>query len=915
MKPKLNYNERSWAIDVIGYIKTYTNKKNKLIQDAGGEQTVNTEGGSLFPDVLLFGDKQSAKILQGWELKMPDTPINDSDFIENAEKKAKILGLDSFLLWNVSYAHLYIFDETTKEFSLRKEWDDLHNIMKRRDVKHNKNEWQKLVEKIIDDLNDLFENKSISGKRFIEAYRSGGITSFILDNSTNLSELLESKAKREPKFRAQITLWGMKHKSEYGEKQNDSDVLSKIILSNWIGKFLFAHILNGFDSRAKLVYDINDKTSPEQALKIFENISLNCNFWTIFSDVLGLGLVPKSSWNHILQFNNLLKDLKIASIEQKQLSDILETTVHVSIRKLRGQYPTPLPLARLLVSLSINNTETDRILDPCSGSGTIIRAALEEKLNNNIDENTISKTIYASDQDHQANQITTFAMTKPELINLPIRIFNQDVFSLDSNLYVKFRDPKDGKEFSEKLDNFDVIVSNLPFISQTGRDQYKSAIKNVNNILSYHHLNLSKKSDISAYIPFTLYDLINQNGTLGIIISNSWLGTDWGDEFYNALTKFYHLKSVITSGAGRWFQNSEVVTNILILEKVELQDNLETDFIVLKRPLSDIDDLESLNILSSQIRLGTLHDSESLTIHSTTLNKIKKFKKYGLRGTMQFLECDWILNLPLKSLTTFVEIYRGERRGWNQMFYPSQSHSIEKKFLKPLLKNSKDITGYIANADKKAFCCSEELDVLESNYPGTYSWIKKFESAKNNSNQPLVQSLARANMHWYEMRDDKLANFVFSINSHKRLFISKFKEPSFADQRLVCLVVKEQYYEDIDLIHAILNSSITYLFIEGMFFGKGLGALDLNQTRFKNYMHILNIEILSQEQKTEIKSLFSIIQNRDVEDIFDELEMTDRIDFDQCIIRSFGLNVSLDKIYKDLITLVNLRLTALDKFD
>ena len=28
MKPKLNYNERSWAIDVIGYIKTYTNKKN-----------------------------------------------------------------------------------------------------------------------------------------------------------------------------------------------------------------------------------------------------------------------------------------------------------------------------------------------------------------------------------------------------------------------------------------------------------------------------------------------------------------------------------------------------------------------------------------------------------------------------------------------------------------------------------------------------------------------------------------------------------------------------------------------------------------------------------------------------------------------------------------------------------------------
>ena len=57
MTYRVNYNERSWAIDVIGCIKTYLDKKNKTIQDAGGEQTLSTEGGSLFPDVLLFGDK------------------------------------------------------------------------------------------------------------------------------------------------------------------------------------------------------------------------------------------------------------------------------------------------------------------------------------------------------------------------------------------------------------------------------------------------------------------------------------------------------------------------------------------------------------------------------------------------------------------------------------------------------------------------------------------------------------------------------------------------------------------------------------------------------------------------------------------------------------------------------------------
>ncbi len=82
-----NYNERSWAIDLIGHLKQLAIRHNRSIQDAGGEQTISAEGGSLFPDVLLFGDRATARILQGWELKMPDTGIDDPEFRENAERK------------------------------------------------------------------------------------------------------------------------------------------------------------------------------------------------------------------------------------------------------------------------------------------------------------------------------------------------------------------------------------------------------------------------------------------------------------------------------------------------------------------------------------------------------------------------------------------------------------------------------------------------------------------------------------------------------------------------------------------------------------------------------------------------------------------------------------------------------------
>ena len=41
------------------------------------------------------------KILQGWELKMPDTDINNDEFIDNAFTKAKLLKLNSFFFYGM----------------------------------------------------------------------------------------------------------------------------------------------------------------------------------------------------------------------------------------------------------------------------------------------------------------------------------------------------------------------------------------------------------------------------------------------------------------------------------------------------------------------------------------------------------------------------------------------------------------------------------------------------------------------------------------------------------------------------------------------------------------------------------------------------------------------------------------------
>ena len=126
--PQINYNERSWAIDVISEINLYLANKSWHVKSAGGENTIRNEKSSLFPDVLIFKDSAKKIILQGWELKMPDTPITDTELINNAKIKSEILHNNSFILWTVTSAVLYVKNGNT--YSIMKSLNsiDLHSL-------------------------------------------------------------------------------------------------------------------------------------------------------------------------------------------------------------------------------------------------------------------------------------------------------------------------------------------------------------------------------------------------------------------------------------------------------------------------------------------------------------------------------------------------------------------------------------------------------------------------------------------------------------------------------------------------------------------------------------------------------------------------------------------------------------------
>ncbi len=178
----------------------------------------------------------------------------DVEFRTNAEAKARALGLDSFLLWNVSHAHLYTRD-SSDVFNCDKQWDDLKDITTRTGVTTNRQRWQQLATEIIGYLNDLFDRGSLKGRPFIEAYRSGGITALVMENAGEVTEALTAAVRRDAMLRNEMTLWWNRYGAEYASGSIEQ-VLAQVILSNWIGKILFAHILREKDNRAQRIASI-----------------------------------------------------------------------------------------------------------------------------------------------------------------------------------------------------------------------------------------------------------------------------------------------------------------------------------------------------------------------------------------------------------------------------------------------------------------------------------------------------------------------------------------------------------------------------------------------------------------------------------------------------------------------------------
>ncbi len=906
-KTVVRKNERSWAIEMISQINLIADKYDLVIKRAGGESTISQTGeNSMFPDVILYENNELTSIVQGWELKMPDVPINDERFVKDAQRKARALKLTSTVIWNFTYAIFYVLNEETDEFEEVSKWDNVH-IKTRPDVATYKKDWEETLKEIVMTVNDYLINHEIRRTSINEVISDHAINLLINENKQLVADYYESKSASNVAMLAEINLWWEDIKVEYSFDEIDKfNAYSKTVIINWAYRIIFAHLIKRYQIEANLINNIDYETTPSEANEIFKKITSKCDFYNVFEPIKWGDIIPDKTWSTLVELSLFLKENGIKSIDQQMLQNILEHCVATTRRELNGQYTTPKVLANLLARISIHDYRK-HCSDPCCGTGTIPHEMIELKKSFNIisTEDAV-KTTWASDKYKMPLQIANISMTSADTINVPNKLFQKNVFELEPGISIKIVNPSNGELETQTVPKFGTICSNLPFIAFENLSDDDQEL--INKALP--KCALSKKSDLSYYITLHLYNLLEDEGYLGIILSNSWLGTDAGNTFYDELIKKYALKQVHISGQGRWFQNADVVTTILILQKTKTL-NKKTQFFVWKKDLTTIaENTQVQDVIVNSALTGKVMNPDVVEMSEYDLSTIQNLHNMNLSYNSLFHEVSWLLNIEkvLCPLEKNFKVIRGSRRGWDKLFFPTDKNSIEEEFLRPALFNARNIDTLIATPDREAFCCSKSEEELMSDYPGAWKWIKRFEGLKNGNGKPLTEVLSTNQLSWYEMLPNEVVPIFTIMNPDARIFFGCFEKPSFINQRLIGFKPKNDKV-DIELCHALLNTILMKFFIEAVGFGRGLGVLDINKDSIAS-CSMLNPDKLGSPKKEIIKNAFKKILNKKIETIESELTDPDWISFNKIVLEAYGIESYYDKIVKSLLSLRKIRKTA-----
>ncbi len=971
--PQIRNNERTWAGHVISWIKEAIDKGQTVFEEATNDAGLKVVGNrTKFPDVLLYSDRVSGTIFNGWELKLPDTAVDDQVMLENALEKAKALSATSFVTWNGSEATIWGIENehyNLDSLSEIKVYPPIPGISTRADIEehtaYNRNV-PRLKSRLLEILHDLEQLKEDG--RIKEAVN---IATTIVDTITHISRELiphltaaiQQRVNSNADFQRAFGRWKILEKatikilSKSSRRQtsvNEFQVLAKFTYYRLIGKVLFYLTLS--DKLAGRIEPLvledgrPAKVQLEEYFDAARTIDYQAVFEIDFTDTLPFSGRIDSYIRHLVV---LLNEYDFSILPSEVIGTILENLVPREEKQQFGQYFTPEKLT-YLVTLSALRSVDDVVVDPTSGTGSFLNTFYKvlKSLGQESHQSLLNQ-IWGNDISHLPAILSVINIYKQDVTdtaNFP-RVTRKDFFRLEPAMLIPYPDPyKEGEFVDVPLPTFDAIISNFPFIQYEDVPEKERLVeafeqefgRSQSAFLDGRQFFINGKANYFAYCFYHSLKFLRDGGFLAAITSNAWLGKNYGLQFKQFLLDNFSLRYVVKSNAEHWFQDSQVSTIFTTVQKVI--DDAPTRFVTLNFKLDDyLEDDASDTFISEITDLYNEIDNcdlegndewEQDAFYPNVYHKVDGTVKVSIVSRVHLLaqletEENWSINFlaedPLSVfadalINPFPHVYtvgRGTKANTDEYQVLSaetvEQSGIEEEFLVPAIKSNREIAR-IHHTDATTnylFICEEPEAVLQSDYPNAHSWVQRFSRGRNKIGIPYPVALQKKRPFWYSLRPEQPANIYISLNPNKRIFFAYSDHRVYLNQRLVAIRVANG---DVELIAALLNSIVSLLYVELNGVSRSLGALDLNADFFRTRMRMLNPALLDNEARTHIIEAFQPVANREVEDYDVECRREDRRHFDAVVLDAFGYDAALiPQLYEILTTTITDRIEMKDR--
>lgn len=434
-----------------------------------------------------------------------------------------------------------------------------------------------------------------------------------------------------------------------------------------------------------------------------------------------------------------------------------------------------------LSMFAVNTTEdifNIRILDPCCGSGVFLVSAYEY-LSNALREITASsnkwcivdgenkyltvtakqeimkRCLYGIDCDPTASEVAKMSLALKviddinEVFLTETGVFGKKILSdIHKNIVtgntlvdidikcqpseLKYIRPLNIKgsvyrSVFEEKGGFDFVIGNPPYVETK---HFKAASGKIHDYLHDNYSTFEGKVDLSVLFIERTMDLLNDNGSLGMIIQRRWFKTNYGRGARKFITTSAYLHKLLDIETNSLFRGRITYVSVMILTK---QSNSQVEYDFIK---GDANDVQLYFETSAQTdKIDSSYFSDSIWAPELKVIYEVKNKYAALLGTVgsnsDLSVCDGTQAL-WKKIYDIVDYFesKGVITGKNGF---GETVSIEKAMVKPIIYNRefkplKELTpdAYrvfpYEGADHKMKISMKQIKM---NYPLAYSYLSK----------------------------------------------------------------------------------------------------------------------------------------------------------------------------------------------